>query len=49
MNGWNINTKGLEKKMGCRYNENKLNELNRKLREAVYEELYRRDGYTLMF
>ena len=22
MNGWNINVKGLEKKMGCRYNEN---------------------------
>lgn len=21
-NGWNINVKGLEKKMGCRYNEN---------------------------
>ena len=23
MNGWNINAKGLEKKMGCRYNENR--------------------------
>ena len=22
MNGWNINAKGLEKKMGCGYNEN---------------------------
>jgi hypothetical protein len=22
MNGWNINAKGLEKKMGCGYNKN---------------------------